>query len=634
MIFMLSVFAPGDPVLLALSGQTGPSGNLPDKQASEKGYIDMRKKLNRHLPTFYFAMAAQSQPDTFYRIVKKQHRSTLGRLIDAHGNWPEIQEYYNTVRDFDFSIQDVPQNDNTLPALIQLSTLSTDLLGEYEDGQIRRVINEIDATIQEDPGMIVLQPKLTAVKKRYNAVLSERTPAKNFIPAFHWFGTKNQYHRWLVGDRPLSYKSDLVKKEEVEFGGTEMANIVIPDTGFYRLSFTVDPDDVNTDVESADVLRMRIDGRSRMSYTLKELREADYSINEVKAFDGSSEIALLNSNMKSGTGTTFKVEHLPTYSPYHSGGFLRMDFGDSYTAKRPVIDLIKESILWTMLLSFLSVLITYLVSLPLGVFSARMNRGEGKYPLIPFVNKVPVVRNIAGFFRNALYWVAGAIATVISKISRRDVERNTLIDSIITTILFILFSLPSFWVATLLIIFLGDPDYADWRTFSIFGNEFSLSFPTKGVGRVDPGMGWWEIITLRAKHLALPLFCWTYASFAFLSRQMRGGMLSVLRQDFIRTARAKGVEAESVIWKHTFRNSLLPIITLFANVFPRMIAGSIVIELIFTIPGMGYTLYGGILSQDYPLVFTIVLMSAVLTMIGYLVADILYAVVDPRITYK
>ena len=111
-------------------------------------------------------------------------------------------------------------------------------------------------------------------------------------------------------------------------------------------------------------------------------------------------------------------------------------------------------------------------------------------------------------------------------------------------------------------------------------------------------------------------------------------MLNILNQDYIRTSRAKGLPENKVIWKHAFRNSLLPVITIFANVFPAMISGPIVIEVIFSLPGMGRMLLDAIVFKDFPVVFTLVLITAFLTMIGYLIADILYAVVDPRISYK
>jgi len=222
-----------------------------------------------------------------------------------------------------------------------------------------------------------------------------------------------------------------------------------------------------------------------------------------------------------------------------------------------------------MLISVISLIIVYLLSIPLGVFSAR--------------------------------------------------KKDTRADSVVTTILFILYSLPSFWIATLLIVFMCNPEYLEW-------------FPPYGVGNVE-GKGFFETFQIRAYHLILPLFCWSYGSLAFLSRQMRGGMLSVLRQDYVRTARAKGIDERKVVWKHAIRNSLLPIITIFGSVFPAMISGSIVIEIIFSLPGMGQYLYQAIVFKNFPVVSTIVMMLGLLTMVGYLIVDILYAVVDPRIRF-
>ena len=110
-------------------------------------------------------------------------------------------------------------------------------------------------------------------------------------------------------------------------------------------------------------------------------------------------------------------------------------------------------------------------------------------------------------------------------------------------------------------------------------------------------------------------------------------MSAVIKQDYIRTARAKGLKERKVIWKHAFRNSLFPIVTLFSSVFPRSLSGSIAIEMIYTIPGMGYLLLLSIISRDWPVVFAIVMLVAIMTMIGNLIADILYAAIDPRVTY-
>jgi peptide/nickel transport system permease protein len=256
--------------------------------------------------------------------------------------------------------------------------------------------------------------------------------------------------------------------------------------------------------------------------------------------------------------------------PTLTGGFIRGDFGISYFAKRPVGSIVWDSIGYTMTISLVSILITYLISIPLGVFSA--------------------------------------------------INKDTLVDQGLTTGLFILYSLPSFWIATMMIIFLGGGDYLDL-------------FPPTGVADVEDDDPFFYRFGAQAYHLALPLICWTYGSFAYLSRQMRGGMLSVLRQDFIRTARSKGLSNNSVIWKHAFRNSLFPVITIFSSVFPAMIGGSIILEFLFSIPGMGKVSLEAVFRRDYPVVLTVTMFSAILTLVGYLVSDILYAVVDPRITY-
>jgi peptide/nickel transport system permease protein len=251
-------------------------------------------------------------------------------------------------------------------------------------------------------------------------------------------------------------------------------------------------------------------------------------------------------------------------------GFMTGDFGISYQDSRPVKTVLLEAVRWTVLLSLLSIILTYIIALPLGVMSAA--------------------------------------------------KKGSKSDQVISTFLFILYSLPSFWVATLLITFFGGGDFLKW-------------FPAYGVGELEPGMSIFEQIGIRAYHLVLPLICWTYGSLAFLSRQMRGGMLNALTQDFVRTARAKGLDERTVIWKHAFKNSLLPIITLFASVFPLAISGSIALEIIFSIDGMGKLAFEALVARNYPVVYAVVMFSAILTLVGYLVADILYAAVDPRISY-
>ena len=252
--------------------------------------------------------------------------------------------------------------------------------------------------------------------------------------------------------------------------------------------------------------------------------------------------------------------------------FLRGDFGISLVDSRPSVYKITEALKWTLILSVLSTFLVYLISIPVGVYSAT-NKGN-------------------------------------------------IFDKASTILFFTLYSLPAFWIATLLVVFFTTPEYGmAW-------------FPSIGLGDLEAGAPFWSRFWETAAHLALPIFCLTYSRFAFVSRQMRGGMLDVVQQDYIRTARAKGLSRKSIIWKHAIRNSLFPVVTLFASVFPRAITGSVVIEIIFNIPGMGRLLINSIFSQDWPVVYTIIMLAALLTMLGILVADVLYARIDPRVSYE
>jgi peptide/nickel transport system permease protein len=167
------------------------------------------------------------------------------------------------------------------------------------------------------------------------------------------------------------------------------------------------------------------------------------------------------------------------------------------------------------------------------------------------------------------------------------------------------------------------------------GGDFWDVFPVYGLQSIGAeAWPWWQRLQDQAWHLILPVTCMTYYTFAVLSRYMRAGMLEVIRQDFIRTARAKGLSERVVVYRHALRNSLIPIVTLMADLLPALIGGSIVIETIFTIPGMGQLSFQSVLNRDYPLIMAIFTLSALLTLLGILLADFLYTLVDPRIAYE
>jgi peptide/nickel transport system permease protein len=135
-------------------------------------------------------------------------------------------------------------------------------------------------------------------------------------------------------------------------------------------------------------------------------------------------------------------------------------------------------------------------------------------------------------------------------------------------------------------------------------------------------------------HLILPLFCLTYGSLAYYSRFVKANMEEAIRQDYIRTARAKGVGPVGVIWHHAFRNTLIPFVTLLGLSLPAVLGGAIILEQIFSWPGMGTLFFSSITDRDYPVIMGLTLMYSVLTLAGQLLADVLYAVVDPRVTYS
>ncbi|MCC6144851.1 MAG: ABC transporter permease [Candidatus Hydrogenedentes bacterium] len=261
----------------------------------------------------------------------------------------------------------------------------------------------------------------------------------------------------------------------------------------------------------------------------------------------------------------------PIYVQYVSwlGRMVRLDFGESFKDHRPVMDKIADALPITIQFNVLSLLLIYIISIPIGVYSATHQR--------------------------------------------------TWTDSSLTLVLFLLYSLPSFWVAMLLIMFLGGGDYLDW--FPIYG--------LNSVGAENYSASQWFID--RIWHMALPLFCLTYGSLAALSRYMRTSMLDTVRQDYIRTARAYGFSERVVIWRYAMRNSLITIVTLLGGLLPTLVGGSVIIETIFAIPGMGRLGFEAIVSRDYPLIMGVLTMSALLTLVGLIISDILYALVDPRI---
>lgn len=258
---------------------------------------------------------------------------------------------------------------------------------------------------------------------------------------------------------------------------------------------------------------------------------------------------------------------------------VKFDFGESFTSdRRPVMQkiwdtkqpLIDRRLFITFMINVISMFFIFLIALPIGISSAT--------------------------------------------------HPYSLYDKIATTAVFIGFAIPGFWLALLLMMLFGI--YLDWLPISGFKSiqYESLSF--------------FEKIWDRVQHLILPVFVSSFGGLAGLSRYMRSSMLEVIRQDYITTARAKGLPEKKVIYKHAFRNALLPIITLLGLSVPGLIGGSVIFEQVFGIPGMGQLFYQSVMSRDYPLVMAILTIGGILTLAGNLLADIGYMIADPRIRAK
>ena len=250
------------------------------------------------------------------------------------------------------------------------------------------------------------------------------------------------------------------------------------------------------------------------------------------------------------------------------GKLVTLDLGMSFSQdRRPVADKIFERIPITIAINVISMILIMAIAIPIGVLSA--------------------------------------------------VYRDSLFDKITSVFVFVGFAMPTFWLALLLMILFGV--HLGWLPIS---GIRSLNFEY-----LPPGTAFFDLI----KHLILPVLLSAFGGLAGLSRYMRSNMLEVIRQDYIMTARAKGLSERVVIYKHALRNALLPVITILGLSIPGLIGGSVIFETIFAIPGMGQLFYMSVMSRDYPLVMGILFIGAVLTLLGNLFADVSYALADPRI---
>ena len=244
------------------------------------------------------------------------------------------------------------------------------------------------------------------------------------------------------------------------------------------------------------------------------------------------------------------------------------DFGNSLSRDpRPVIDKVAEALPVTLVLNLMSLCLVRAAAIPIGVYSATH----------------PYSRS----------------------------------DRAATVFVFLGFAMPTFWLALLCMM--------------LFGVELAW-LPVSGLQSLDyNSLGPWEKVVDRARHLVLPVSIAAITSLAGMSRYMRSSMLEVFRQDYVTTARAKGLSERVVVYRHALRNAMLPVITLLGLSVPGLIGGSVIFETIFAIPGMGRLFYSSVMGRDYTVVMGVLVIGAVLTLLGNLLADVSYAIADPRL---
>ncbi|MEQ8624642.1 MAG: ABC transporter permease [Vicingaceae bacterium] len=252
-------------------------------------------------------------------------------------------------------------------------------------------------------------------------------------------------------------------------------------------------------------------------------------------------------------------------------GLFRGDLGKSYIDSSPVNIKVSTALKTTTLLSLISILLAFLIGIPLAIYAAN--------------------------------------------------QTNSLVEKFISTLLYCFYALPTFWVATLLIIALGGGDYLSW-------------FPSYGLGDTSDSDSIWEAIQIKTSHLVLPIFCLTYGSIAIVYKQLKNALNKELQSEYVLTAKAKGLSKQTVLVRHAFKNAAFPLVTLAGRAFPAIVSGSFIVEFIFSINGIGKLTLDSFLARDFPVIFAIVMLASFMTLLGVLLADIIYQLLDPRINLQ
>ncbi len=248
-----------------------------------------------------------------------------------------------------------------------------------------------------------------------------------------------------------------------------------------------------------------------------------------------------------------------------------LQLGISKFDGQPVVTKLLDAIRWTITINFTSILIAYLLAIPIGVYSG---------------------------------WYVGSY-----------------FDKAVNLFLTILYAIPVFWMASLLVVFFSTPEFGSWTNI----------FPPVGIWRSRMGDTFGQLIQQNAGQFMIPILTLSSAMLAYITRQIRGSIATERNASYVFHARAKGLSESRIIWNHAFRNASFPLITMLASVLPASIGGSLVVEIICNIPGMGRLLFDSIFQQDWPVVIGVVTITAIFTVLGLFMADLLYSAADPRL---
>lgn len=254
-------------------------------------------------------------------------------------------------------------------------------------------------------------------------------------------------------------------------------------------------------------------------------------------------------------------------------GVFKMDFGRSLINGQKVGSKIGSALMWTLFIVIISLFLGVLLSMILGFYSVY--------------------------------------------------KEGTWHESILTFGLYVLYGVPVFWLATILIVFFTTTEYGDWTNL----------FPSPSVDIADPSRSYIQHIFSNAAQITLPVLCLTLHFLAYLTRQIRTSLAHERSKEYSIVALSKGLTEKQVLWRHNLKNSLVPLVTIITGAIPAGLAGMLVLEVIFNIPGMGRLIYQSILMNDWPVLFPCIVFISIITLVSYLIGDILYAIVNPRIRY-